>query len=69
MFYTKYVYKSYIFNIYMYKEDLSINNLQWVDVPQNSTTQPDTNNLHLAVFFVLDKNTWYHIIVNYLYQE
>ena len=27
---TKRVYKSYIFNIYIYKEDLALNNLQWL---------------------------------------
>ena len=26
----KYVYKSYIYLIYMYKEDLALNNLQWL---------------------------------------
>ena len=37
-----YVYKSYTFNIYMYKKELVLNNLQWLRCHKNQT-KPNQN--------------------------
>ena len=46
---TKGVYKSYIFNRYMYKEDLALNNLRWLICHKSNQTNAKTYSCGRAV--------------------